>query len=126
MNICVPVNELRDGQSSVCAHFGSAPAFVVVDTEANSYKSVVTEGGHMCGAISTLQHEKVQALIVGGIGMGAINNLAAVGIQVFSAQHVTVEENIAAFKAGQLPLLTLDRACSQHGNGHGHGCGNHG
>ncbi len=33
MNICIPVNEDKGLQSPVCAHFGSAPAFMIVDTE---------------------------------------------------------------------------------------------
>jgi predicted Fe-Mo cluster-binding NifX family protein len=80
----------------------------------------------MCGAIGTLRSEKVEGVIVGGIGMGALNRLAAAGIQVFAAQHATVDENLAALKAGQLPLMTLDGACAHHGHeqahGQGHGC----
>jgi predicted Fe-Mo cluster-binding NifX family protein len=77
----------------------------------------------MCGAISALQRENVESVIVGGIGMGALNRLAAAGIQVFAAQHATVDENLAALKAGQLPLVSLDGACAHHGHGHGHGQG---
>jgi predicted Fe-Mo cluster-binding NifX family protein len=127
MNVCIPVNRPENGASPVCAHFGSAPAFVIANTEAGTYRSVTTGGQHMCGAIGTLQKENVASIIVGGIGMGALNRLAAAGIQVFAAQHATVDENLAALKAGQLPLMTLDGACSHHGHeqghGQGHGCG---
>ena len=81
----------------------------------------------MCGAIGTLRSEKVEGVIVGGIGMGALNRLAAAGIQVFAAQHATVDENLAALKAGPLPVMSLDGACAHHGHeqghGQGHGCG---
>jgi predicted Fe-Mo cluster-binding NifX family protein len=127
MNVCIPVNEPQYGASSVCAHFGSAPAFLIVNTEVGTYRTVVTGGQHMCGAIGTLQSAHVESVIVGGIGMGALNRLAAAGIQVFAAQHATVDENLAALKAGQLPLMTLDGACAHHGHeqghGQGHGCG---
>jgi len=103
MNVCIPVNRPENGTSPVCAHFGSAPAFVIANTEAGTYRSVTTGGQHMCGAIGTLRSEKVEGVIVGGIGMGALNRLAAAGIQVFAAQHATVDENLAALKAGQLP-----------------------
>jgi predicted Fe-Mo cluster-binding NifX family protein len=100
---------------------------VIANTEAGTYRSVTTGGQHMCGAIGTLQKENVASIIVGGIGMGALNRLAAAGIQVFAAQHATVDENLAALKAGQLPLMTLDGACAHHGHeqghGQGHGCG---
>ena len=123
MNVCIPVDRLQDGASSVCAHFGSAPAFLIVNTEVGTYRTMATTGQHMCGAISALQRENVESVIVGGIGMGALNRLAAAGIQVFAAQHATVDENLAALKAGQLPLVSLDGACAHHGHGHGHGQG---
>jgi predicted Fe-Mo cluster-binding NifX family protein len=129
MNVCIPVNHPQDGASPVCAHFGSAPAYIIANTEAGTYRAVTTGGQHMCGAIGTLQSEKVECVIVGGIGMGAINRLAAAGIQVFAAQYATVDENLAALKAGQLTLMSRDAACAQHGqgeghgHGHGHGCG---
>ena len=126
MNVCIPVNKPENGASPVCAHFGSAPAFLIVNTEVGTYRTVVTGGQHMCGAIGTLRSEKVEGVSVGGIGMGALNRLAAAGIQVFAAQHATVDENLAALKAGQLPLMTLDGACAHHGHeqahGQGHGC----
>jgi predicted Fe-Mo cluster-binding NifX family protein len=123
MNVCIPVNEPQYGASPVCAHFGSAPAFLIVNTEFGTYRTVVTGGQHMCGAIGTLQSAHVEGVIVGGIGMGALNRLVAAGIQVFAAQHATVDENLAALKAGQLPLMSLDGACAHHGHDHGHGQG---
>jgi predicted Fe-Mo cluster-binding NifX family protein len=124
MNVCIPVNQPQDGASPVCAHFGSAPAYIIANTEAGTYRAVTTGGQHMCGAIGTLQSEKVECVIVGGIGMGALNRLAAAGMQVFAAQHTTVDENLAALKAGQLPLMSLDGAFAHHGHEHGHGQGN--
>jgi predicted Fe-Mo cluster-binding NifX family protein len=123
MNVCIPVNEPQYGASSVCAHFGSAPAFLIVNTDVGTYQTVVTGGQHMCGAIGTLRNERVESVIVGGIGMGALSRLAAAGIHVFAAQHATVDENLAALKVGQLPLMTLDGACAHHGHDHGHGQG---
>ena len=123
MNVCIPVNKPENGASPVCAHFGSAPAFLIVNTEVGTYRTVVTGGQHMCGAIGTLQSAHVESVIVGGIGMGALNRLAAAGIQVFAAQHATVDENLAALKAGQLPLMSLDGACAHHGHEKGHGQG---
>ena len=123
MNVCIPVDQPQDGASSVCAHFGSAPAFLIVNTDVGTYRTVVTAGHHMCGAIGTFQKENVESVIVGGIGMGALHRLAAAGIQVFAAQHATVDENLAALKAGQLPVMSLDGACAHHGHDHGHGQG---
>jgi hypothetical protein len=41
------------------------------------------------------------------------------GIQVYQAQHPTVELTLAALQAGELRNLTPDAACGQHGQGHG-------
>ena len=65
MNVCIPVNEPQYGASPVCAHFGSAPAFLIVNTDVGTYRTVVTGGQHMCGAIGTLQSAHVEGVIVG-------------------------------------------------------------
>ena len=65
MNVCIPVNKPENGASPVCAHFGSAPAFLIVNTEVGTYRTVVTGGQHMCGAIGTLQSAQVESVIVG-------------------------------------------------------------
>jgi predicted Fe-Mo cluster-binding NifX family protein len=125
MNICIPVDEDKGLQSQVCAHFGSAPAFMIVDTDTGSCRAIVNGNQHhghgMCMPLQSLQGEQIDGMVVGGIGMGALNRLNASNIKVYVSEHATVGEVVAAFKAGSLKLMQPSMACAQHGqHDHGH------
>ena len=125
MNICIPVDDDQGVQSPVCAHFGSAPFFMIVDTDTGACRAIPNRNEHhahgMCQPLLALQGEVLGGIVVGGIGMGALNKLLMGGLQVYRAQHPTVEATLAAFKAGTLPLMTPQGACGHHGHHHGHG-----
>lgn len=118
MNICIPVNEDQGLKSSVCAHFGSAPYFMIVDLESGACRAIANTNQHhghgMCMPLAALQGESIDGLAVGGIGAGAVNKLLAAGIQVFFSEESTVEETMTAYKAGTLRLVTPETACGQH------------
>jgi predicted Fe-Mo cluster-binding NifX family protein len=57
-------------------------------------------------------------MVVGGIGMGALNKLSAANIAVYLSNHATVEQVLCAFKTGSLKLMAPSMACAGHGNGH--------
>jgi predicted Fe-Mo cluster-binding NifX family protein len=118
VNICVPVETDNGLQSPVCAHFGSAPAFILVDTDTGSCRAIVNRNQHhghgMCVPLQSLQGERIDAMVVGGIGMGALNKLDAANIRVYVAGHATVEEVMAAFKEGALRLMQPGMACAHH------------
>ena len=122
MNICIPIDEDKGLKSRVCAHFGSAPAFMIVDTDRGSCRAVVNSNQHhghgMCMPLASLQGERIDGMVVGGIGMGALNKLNAAGIRVYISGHETVAETVAAFKAGTLKLMQPDMACANHGHDH--------
>lgn len=122
MNICIPVNEDQGLQSEVCAHFGSAPAFMIVDTDSGSCRAIANRNQHhghgMCAPLASLEGESIDGMVVGGIGMGALNKLMAAGIRVFMAEHATVAETIAAYKAGALQPVHPGMACAHHGHQH--------
>jgi predicted Fe-Mo cluster-binding NifX family protein len=122
MNICIPVDVDRGLESPVCAHFGSAPAFMIVDTKTESCRAIPNRNQHhahgMCMPVAALQGEQVDGAVVGGIGMGALQKLNAANILVYLAEHATVAETIAAWKAGTLKLLQPNMACAHHGQGH--------
>jgi predicted Fe-Mo cluster-binding NifX family protein len=122
MNICIPIEEDRGLDSPVCAHFGSAPGFVIVDVDTGSCRAIANRNQHsghgMCAPLASLAGESIDGMVVGGIGMGALGKLNAAGIEVFVSEHATVAETVAAFKAGTLRLMQPGMACSQHGHGH--------
>lgn len=122
MNICIPVEEDNGLESQVCAHFGSAPAFMIVDTESGVCRAIANRNQHhahgMCMPLAALQGEQIDGMVVGGIGMGALSKLNAASIGVYISEHSTVAETIAAFKAGALRLVQPHMACAHHGQGH--------
>jgi predicted Fe-Mo cluster-binding NifX family protein len=109
-------------QSPVCAHFGSAPAFLVVDTESGTCRAIHNGNQHhshgMCTPLASLQGQAIDALVVGGIGMGALNKVRAAKMSVYLAKHATVADTLAAFKAGTLVEMQPGMACSGHDHQH--------
>jgi predicted Fe-Mo cluster-binding NifX family protein len=132
MNLCIPVMSDSGLASEVSPHFGSAPCFLIVDTESEACRSIANtvhqQGrGGGCAPLHLLDGQAVDAMVVGGIGMGALNKLRAANIQVLVSRLRTVRETVDAFKAGALQSVGDDMACAGHGpQGHGHssgGCG---
>lgn len=121
MNICIPVTEDKGLSSPVCAHFGSAPFFLIVDSESGQCRAIANRNQHhahgTCQPLNAIAGEQVDSIVVGGIGMGALSKLMASGMKVFLAEHPTVQQTVDALKAGKLSPVTLDRACSGHGHG---------
>lgn len=133
MNLCIPVTEDKGLQSPVSAHFGSAPLFVVVDTDTGGVRAIPNGNRHhdhgLCRPLESISGQAVDGVAVGGIGMGALGKLLSAGIRVFIAEGSTVEETLAAFRAGSLREATREAACGGHGAGmHGEGpcCGRRG
>ena len=125
MNICIPVTQDNGIRSPVSLHFGSAPVFMVVDTESGTCRAITNVNFNhahgMCKPLSQLAGENLDAMVVGGIGMGAFGKLKAANIRVLLSEHATVEETVAAFKAGSLGEVSPATACAHHGGGsHGH------
>ena len=126
MKVCFAVEKDEGINSAVYGHFGSAPVFVMVDMETGSVGTVGNKDiDHVHGACNPIQAiggQAVDAVVVGGIGAGAISGLNARGIKVYGSVAETVKENIDLLKEGRLPLLTLQHACGGHT---GSGCGHH-
>ena len=125
MNLCIPVDADNGLKSPVCAHFGSAPAFMIVDPDTGACHAIVNGNQHhghgMCVPLQLVQGERIDGMVVGGIGMGAPNKLNASNIRVYVSEHATVGEVVAAFEAGSLKLMQPSMGCAQHGqHGHGH------
>jgi predicted Fe-Mo cluster-binding NifX family protein len=125
VNVCIPVIEDRGLQRRVNPHFGSAPLFVVVETESGTCRAIPNGSRHhehgACRPSRALAGESIDTLIVGGIGMGAVEKLRAAGIRVLISRLTTVEETLAAFKDGSLAEATPATACAHHGHGsHAH------
>jgi len=123
MKVCVPATQALGIKSPVSAHFGSAPMFVIVDTETGACETIPNQNMHHahggCQPLRALAGHDIDGVVVGGIGMGAMMKLRAAGIRVYLADQPTVEEAVAACKAGTLQAADPKNACSHHGHGHG-------
>ncbi len=118
MKICFPVQQDNGIESAVYNHFGSAPLFVVFDTDTKSVASINNQDQHhthgSCNPMKALDNQNVDAIVVGGIGAGALTRLNQMGITVHRAQGATIRENISLFQANTLPVLTVQGCCGGH------------
>jgi len=123
MKVCFPVEENKGLDSTVYNHFGSAPLFLKVDTETMAVEVLQNTNQHhahgMCHPLTALGGHEIDAVVLGGIGAGALAKLNAAGIAVYRAAAPTVKENVALIV--QKKLSPMDAACGGHG--HGGGCG---
>ncbi len=124
MKICFPVESDQGLNSDVFGHFGSAPLFVVFDTDEKTVSTINNQDlGHvhgMCNPLKALNGKKMDIIIVGGIGAGAIMKLNGMGIKVYKASKGTVQENLESFENNSLSEMTKDQTCGGHAGGCGH------
>ena len=106
-------------------HFGHSEQFKLYDAEDGKIigEQVVDTNGSGHGALAGfLQAAKVDALICGGIGMGAQMALADAGIKLYAGVQGSADEAARAFAAGTLEY-DPDAHCDHHGHHHDGGCG---
>jgi predicted Fe-Mo cluster-binding NifX family protein len=125
MKVCFAVQENEGINSTVYNHFGSAPLFVTVDVASDKMTTVDNKDKEhvhgACNPIKAIGGQNIDAVVVGGIGAGAIRGLNAQGIKVYRAVGRTVKENLDLLAGGKLPEMSLMHACG----GHQDGCGHH-
>jgi ArsR family transcriptional regulator len=111
-------------ESKVFNHFGSAPVFIIVDAAGKEITTVTNKDlNHVhgaCNPIKALDGQKVDAMVVGGIGAGALSKLNAMGIKVYGSAAETVKENLSLLNAKKLRELFAMHACRGHEGGCGH------
>ncbi len=119
MRIAFPVQEDIGIDSVVYNHFGSAPVFVIVDPEGKAIASVSNRDQHhahgACNPMRALDDQKVDAVVVGGIGGGALAGLNRMGVTVHRSMAATIRENLALFGSGGLPVIGSQGVCGGHG-----------
>jgi predicted Fe-Mo cluster-binding NifX family protein len=121
MRVCFPVQHDEGIDSKVYNHFGSAPLFVVVDMETSVASMIRNKDQHhmhgACNPIQALDNQKIDAVVVGGIGAGALSKLNQSGIKVYRAQSQTIKENMALFASQSLTEFSLQGSCGGHSHG---------
>ncbi len=124
MKVCFPVDDNQGLASQIFNHFGSAPNFLIVDMTTSEIQSIsnsdqIHQHG-ACNPIAGLGGHQVDAIVVGGIGGGALHKLNASGIRAFKANAGSISENIDMLKVGTLQEYMPGHTCGGHG--HSHGC----
>jgi predicted Fe-Mo cluster-binding NifX family protein len=121
MKICFPTETLQGLESRVYEHFGSAPGFVIVDTDSKTLEEINNSDLHhahgMCQPLKALGGREVDAVAVGGIGMGALMKLQAQGVRVYRVTQGTVGENIVFIMRQKLPEFEARLTCAGHSGG---------
>ncbi len=105
-------------------HFGHTEQFKLYDVQDGKItdEQVVDTDGSGHGALAGfLQAAKADALICGGIGMGAQMALADAGIRLYAGVHGSADEAARALAAGTL-AYDPDARCDHHEH-HRDGCG---
>lgn len=124
MKVCFAVQNDDGLESAVYGHFGSAPAFLVVDTESMSVDKVnngnLIHAHGKCNPVMALGDRNVDAVVVGGIGGGALMKLNALGVKVYGSMAATIKGNVDLLKQNRLPELSIENTCAGHQGGCGH------
>lgn len=124
MKICFPVKEDKGLDSVLYGHFGTAPIFIVYDTETGEFEAV--ENGHLdpatgkhpegqCNPVKALNGAVVDVAVVAGIGKGAMMKLGEAGISVYQGNSLLdVKGNLDLIKEGKLILFDINKTCLHH------------
>lgn len=120
MKICIPTENANDPNAAIYGHFGSAPFFIVFDTEDKNVFVIENNNSHhehgQCNPVGLLQINGINAIICKGIGPRAIQLMNSQGIKVyFSGDKENVIEIASDFSKGLLQEFSLDYACQSHG-----------
>ncbi len=98
-------------------HFGRCDVFTIVDIEdgkivdtQNLLNVEHSEGGCLV-PVNLLADNKVQSLVVGGMGLRPLMGFKEAGIQVYIGQGVTVEDSISAYLEGTLEVMSEEGVC---------------
>lgn len=122
VRIAVP----SDGEGGLdgmrAGHFGHCDVFTFVDVEEGKIVEVTTlankehvQGGCMV-PVNLLAEHKVDALIVGGIGMRPLMGFRQVGIKVYhEAETRQIRPVIDQMLAGQVQLISENQVCGGGG-----------
>jgi len=124
MKVAFPSQEDRGLASKVHGHFGSANYFVIVETDDGSFDIIQnSERDHLhgqCQPLNALGGNRVDAVVTGGIGGGALRKLLGAGLKAYRAVDGSVKDNLELIQSAKLPEFAMNHTCGGHG-GHG-GC----
>ena len=120
--IAVPSNGAGGLDGTRAGHFGHCDVFTFIDVEDGEIKdvSVLQNEEHIQGGcmvpVNLLATNKVNALVVGGIGMRPLMGFKQVGIDVYhDAERPEIKPVVEDLIAGNLPEIRNDQVCGGGG-----------
>ena len=126
MKICFPVEVNNGLESDIYGHFGSAPGFVTYDIESKQAGFIDNNNAQhehgACNPAAALAGSDVDAVVVSGIGQGAMMRLMSEGVAVYKAEGQKVKDGVQNFLAEKLIKLSRDMQMCGGGT---HSCGSH-
>jgi len=120
MKIAVPIV----GNEMVSQHFGHSESYLIFsiseENEIEDKESLITETSHACHSNvgEVLAEIGVGIMLVGGIGAGAINKLAASNIEVIRGCSGDATQSVELFLKGN--ISDSGDSCSSHEHHHEH------
>ena len=127
LRIAVPSNNPGGLEAQRSNHFGHCDLFTIVDIKNNAIASIeaLANQEHAAGGcmvpVSLLRDQRVEAIVVGGIGARPLQGFNEVGISVYYAERNTVQnvQQVAeGIISGHFPIIEPDQTCQGHGNCH--------
>ncbi len=124
MKLCFPIVNEEGLDSTIYGHFASAPWFLIVDTSImQSYALANCDPDNLysgCNPFMALRDQKLDGIIVGGIGDDALRTMNMCGFRVFQTESASVRENISLYEQQVLSELEvlhsdLEGPCDGHG-----------
>ncbi len=118
MKVCIPVSENNGLDSAVSQHFGSAPYFIIYDTERGRFETVENvcsqHAKGQCRPTAALTSLDVSAVACRGMGARAIRQLASEGIKALKSEAGSAAGVIEGLRRGTLPEMNALSACREH------------
>ncbi len=125
MRIACPVSSDEGVGSRIHGHFGSAPGFAVIDAasmESTYVPNPNQEHGHgKCSPLAAFAENPPDAVAAAGMGAGALEKLAASGIDVYIVSASTAGEAVRMVVSGEAVKAGPGSSCAGHGH-HAGGC----
>jgi ArsR family transcriptional regulator len=119
MRICFPVFRNQGIDSEIYNHFGSAPHFIIIESEDRSVTEVRnSDHDHdygTCNPLKSIRNQGVDAVVVVGIGAGALSRLNRNGIKVYQAKAKKIKESVRQLKSRKLTEFRFGNCVSQDG-----------
>ena len=123
LRIAIPSNGKGGLDGTRAGHFGHCDVFTLVDCENGEIVDISTienlehvQGGCMV-PVNLLAEHKVDALVVGGIGMRPLMGFQQKGIAVYhEAECQEIRPVVEDMIAGKVPMIRNDQVCGGGGN----------